>query len=151
MGYTHGGEDDTDWGCVYRSVQNAQAYMHVPMWSVTELVQHTGRGWGSWSEPADFTDVFPGARTRTLLLGSSRKWLKLTRADQYEPIVTRYRFRRDAAYVVDDGVSGYAIVPHGGKLWFVDPHTATPAPVPFTDQLFRATGWMVLEIANQGN
>lgn len=153
FGYTHGGEDDTDWGCVFRSVQNVQAYMGMSrVWTVRRLVHAIGRSWGSWSEPADFARVnaiFPRSRfnVRALLVGSSRKWLKLTSADQYERDPS-FAWNKSCGYVIDDGVSGYALVPWGGELWFIDPHSSTPKPrrfVPSRD-LSGITGLMVLEV-----
>ena len=151
FGYTHGGEDDTDWGCVYRSAQNVQAYTGLRVWKVRSLSNYIGRQWGSWAEPADFVPLFQkaaGFRVRALLVGGpSTAWLKYTSIRQYQRVsFADFRWNLRASYIVDDGISGYAVVSHGNKHWFIDPHTATPRPVPLKRQLAYAPGWMMLEV-----
>ena len=152
--YSYGSEDvdDTDWGCVYRSFQNAQVHTAgappTPIWA---LVEYVGRGWAAWAEPADFANC---GFTITLLAGVSDTWLQHTSADQYQfylPSVRALetyirRAGKTCAFVVDDGVSGYAIVPWRGQAHWVDPHTTTPRRVPFASQLQRSPGWMVLQV-----
>ena len=149
--YGSEGVDDDGWGCVYRSFQNAQAHTAYPPAQLAELVQHVGRGRTAWAEPADFADW---GFTLTLLAGASNAWLQYTHADQYQfflPTVTALeayvrRAGQECAFVVDDGISGYAIVPWEGVPHWVDPHTHNPRRVRFTTQLRRASGWMVLQV-----
>lgn len=153
-GYRQGGEEDTGWGCVYRSAQNVQLYLHVPMWSVKRLTRALKRPWGTWSEPADYVPIFrkQNLHARAHLLGGpSRRWLQYTSADQYAAPVPPKDFvwKTDRAYIVDDGISGYAIVPWRGSLWWIDPHTQFPKPRPFTHKIMQystSKGWMVCEV-----
>ena len=152
-GYTNGGEMDTGWGCVYRSVQNVQASCGLRVWSIGELVHYAGREWGHWAEPADFKALFrtvPGrVRARALLVGGpSKQWLKFTRREDYdlELPFSEFKWKPRASYVVDNGVSGYAVVSISSGRWFIDPHTSTPAAVPLTTQLRGKKGWMILEV-----
>ena len=155
FGYTHGGEKDSGWGCVYRSVQNVQAYTGVPVNTVRELAAIIRRPWKTWSEPADFTALFravPGFRVSTLLLGGpSRQWLKYTSSFQYDrhiAVASDFKWNTQASYVVDNGRQGYAVVSADNKHWFIDPHTPWPVPVPFVQKrhLSGARGWMLLEV-----
>ena len=153
-GYTNGGELDTDWGCVYRSVQNVQASTELPVWPIRKLVDYIGRTWGSWSEPGDFKRLFqrnfPSVGVRALLVGGpSTKWLQYSRFKDYDAEIpfAEFKWKPGASYIVDNGVSGYAVVSIGNKQWFIDPHTATPKAVPLTHQLRGAAGWMMLEVA----
>ena len=152
FGYTNGGEEDTNWGCVYRSVQNVQAYTHLPVWRVRALARYIQRPWGSWAEPADFVPLFleaPGVSVRTLLVGGpSEQWLRYTSKRQYlhQVSFSEFRWNPRASYVVDDGVSGFAVVSYRNTHWFIDPHSASPTPVPLKRQLDYAPGWMMLEI-----
>jgi len=157
MLYSYGSEDvdDTDWGCVYRSFQNAQVHTAggppTPIWA---LVEHVHRGWAAWVEPADFCDFAGCGLAITLLAGASATWLQHTAADQYQfyiPSIAALeayirRAGRQCAFVVDDGESGYAIVPWKGEPHWVDPHTARPRRVPLASQLRRSPGWMVLQL-----
>lgn len=191
-GYGSDGYKDTDWGCVYRSFQNAVAAVTAGSSppSMPTLVAHVGRGRGAWAEPADFTGrwLFPGAASGALLEVHATPWVVLmpqqtrggvnkaptadlfrfTSARQYTPWPNDVSFPKEApegrntAYVVDDGVSGYAIVPvrvpcvNGSRTWawawaWVDPHTepgVSPRPTPFHRQhhLGTAPGWMVLQV-----
>lgn len=156
FGYGAQGDDDVNWGCVYRSVQNVQLALFGRASALATLVSAAGRTWGAWSEPADFvaaaSRLFPHCRVTPILAGSSRQWLKYTVAQQYETrksdaTAIVLRANAQTAFVVDDGVSGYAVVPARGQWWWVDPHTGpAPAYVPFTDQLSKKPGWMMLRV-----
>jgi len=154
-GYTNGGEMDFGWGCVYRSVQNVQASLFTdePVWPIERLTQYIGRKWGAWAEPADFKNMFktefPGVVARAFLVGGpSKDWLRYTRQQDYDAAIPLYRFqwKPRASYVVDNGVSAYAVVCVNNQRWFLDPHTATPVAVPLKRQLRGQKGWMVLEV-----
>ena len=155
FGYTSGGDDDTGWGCVYRCVQNVQAYTGLPVWTLRQLVRFTQRPWGAWSEPADFKSLFrsyPEVRVRAFLLGGpSSDWLRYTTARQYSSLdevsLPTFEWNVQASYVIDNGISGYAVVSYRDKHWFIDPHTIAPKPVPFKrSRLSSSSGWMVLEV-----
>ena len=153
MLFSYGSEGvaDDGWGCVYRSFQNAQTHTGYVPTPIVDLMQSVNRGWAAWAEPADFADC---GFTLTLLAGTSTKWLQFTTESQYQfymPTVAALeayilRAGQECAFVVDDGVSGYAIVPWKGEPHWVDPHTHTPRRVKLKTQLRRATGWMVLQL-----
>lgn len=153
MLFSYGAEgvDDDDWGCVYRSYQNALAHSGYLPIRFLNLVKYVNRGWGQWAEPADFAAL---GNSMTLLAGHSRDWLKHTSKAQYQlqlpsvALLESYvaEFGHASAFVVDDGISGYAIVPYKGRICWVDPHTHTPRRVPWKKQLRRSTGWMVLQL-----
>jgi hypothetical protein len=157
-GYT---AQDDGWGCVYRSVQNVQSFLGLPVTPLEGLVDVVGRGWAKWAEPADFTGprasrVWGGAAVpKAYLVGASTQWLKYTtmeqyRAEAFEKVFGSPTVAPDGttAFVVDDGISGYAVVPHEGAWWWVDPHTLRP-PVLKPDvwhHLDAKPGWMVLKV-----
>jgi hypothetical protein len=152
--YSYGAEgvDDSGWGCVFRSFQNAQAACGYNATPISDLVEGVGRGWGAWAEPADFVDAVPSL---AFLAGASPHWLKYTKRKQYSvatlPTVAALEdlIKLEggySAFVVDDGISGYAIVPFHGKPYWVDPHTTAPRRAQFRQQLRRSSGWMVLQI-----
>lgn len=158
-GYGCDDEDDAGWGCVYRSVQNAQSSLGLGVLSVEALVHSIGRPWGSWSEPADFVPVLQsqGARVHAFLAGAPD--MRLTKRAQYFdgvafPSAAQFAEYLIAAsqdpskaFVLDDGVSGFAVL----RGVFVDPHSVPPRVTRITDpvtqtMLRRASGWMVLEV-----
>jgi hypothetical protein len=152
--YSYGSEgvDDSGWGCVFRSFQNAQAACGYDVTSILDLVDDVGRGWGAWAEPADFVEAVPSV---AFLAGASPHLLKYTKRKQYSVTTLPSTAALEnlvkleggqSAFVVDDGISGYAIVPYNGKPHWVDPHTTSPRLTQFRQQLRKATGWMVLQV-----
>jgi hypothetical protein len=169
-GYGSEGFDDSGWGCVYRSVQNAQSYLGLPVTPIKDLLSILGHKRGDWSEPAQYLyhGLFPGARSLGILVGQHNvRWLQQTDAKQYgmhiddgrtlEEVLSMMNPRGKSAFVIDDGVSGFAVVPdprfpgQPGHLLFIDPHF-TPARVysPLPSELFNSRkGWMVLCISRR--
>ena len=147
-------DHDEGWGCVYRSVQNVQSFLGMPVASMTALLHKTGRRPGQWAEPAMFADrrlageLFPGASiVRAVVCGRTDNLFKFTKYEQYFTTLANPVPGTQDAFVVDDGTSAYAIVPFEGKQYWVDPHTGpTPAATPFSSQLSNRQGWMVLQV-----
>ena len=167
-GYGSQGYRDHDWGCVYRSYQNAMAACGYPVPSMPAMLAALGQPRGQEIEPAQAGRLpfHPRGAARTLLAGVNPgrfsddprdAWLQRTRAREYgtrlrtvEELADRVQAgvsTGTAAYVVDNGVSCYAVLPGG---WWADPHVATPSRrrlKPFTRRhLTRHPGWMVLEL-----
>jgi hypothetical protein len=160
-GYNRGQTQDEDWGCLYRSVQNACCALGLKVPSVRRLLAEAGRQEGEWGEPGMFVDFFRRKRGWNLTVEAfvlhSTSCIHLTHRNQYVHLRHLPRgFWRDtrAAYVVDDGISAYAVVPWRGKLWWIDPHVVYPeTPVP---ERFRYSthmrhnkqreGWMILKV-----
>jgi hypothetical protein len=152
--YSYGAEgvDDSGWGCVYRSFQNGQAACGYRATPILDLVKYVGRGANAWAEPADFVDA---VLSMAFLVGAPQNLLKFTSRKQYNLLALPDVASLEAlvkhegghvAFVVDDGISGYAIVPYHGKPYWVDPHTTSPRRAQFRHQLRRSPGWMVLKI-----
>ena len=163
--YACDGMDDTDWGCVYRSLQNALLATHQDVPTMNELLAHTARARAQvrthaafphmhlWAEPALFRQLH---FTHTLLAGDVHPLLTPREAYQFELDVDELcayieaESRQTHAFVVDDGVSAYAIVPHAGRHWWVDPHVSTRAAMRFDDniraKLHAKAGWLVLDV-----
>lgn len=168
-------EADRSWSCVYRSVQNVQSFLSA--WydkpprvsSLDELLAATGRQWGQWAEPAHFDlrhsprtwRLFRNIRAEAYLTGVSDDWLKFTSAGDYgykTSVLGDAVPHGTTAFVVDDGISGFAIVPFVGKWFWVDPHDSVGTrsdPKPYTSpvldsavtkHLAAAPGWMVLRV-----
>jgi hypothetical protein len=163
-GYRHGGFDDTDWGCCYRSVQNVQWAACGPggTWPVPRLLRLLRRPAGEWAEPAEFAraGVFPGCSLRCFVVGrpSDDCFRSSRRAayDQSAGAVPMEAFVpvEGSSYVIDDGISAFAIVWWQGRHWFIDPHTAYPRtravqlrPAIHIRRRGAARGWMVLQVA----
>lgn len=155
--YSYGSEGfaDDDWGCVWRSYQNALAHTGWPrVPSLLQLMRAAGARPPQWAEPA----LLPAlGRTRAFLAGSPvrRDMFRYTREAQYPRrfatcAAFAARLQPGHAYVVDDGVSGYAVVPcprTPGKHWWVDPHTHHPRrDAAVAARLQQSPGWMVLEV-----
>ena len=79
--YGSEGLDDSGWGCVYRSFQNALLHTGYRVPGLMTLLKNVGLEWGDWSEPAHFKDF---ARTTAFLAGHSKKWLQYTHESDYE-------------------------------------------------------------------
>ena len=149
--YGSEGLDDSGWGCVYRSFQNALLHTGYRVPGLMTLLENVGLEWGDWSEPSQFKDL---AKTKAMLAGHSKKWLKYTHESDYDIILDSvedlenkvWKLGGSCAFVVDDGVSGYAIVPIDGVPHWIDPHTSIPRRLKFKNQLQRSTGWMVLQV-----
>lgn len=157
FGYGHGADPvfdhDEGWGCVYRSVQNVQSFLGLPVWDMRSLVNAVKFRPGQWAEPGLFPPfaktMFPGATAHAVLVGRSTQWLRVTSAAQYKAhFLAKSDGRHMDAYVVDDGVSAYAIVPWKGAWWWVDPHVGpSPPMVPFKPSFLDGqSGWMVLQV-----
>lgn len=152
-GYTHDGEDDVGWGCVYRSAQNVMSHAGFAVWPIKALCAGIGRKWGTWSEPADYKKIFPTSAVG-ILAGHSRQWLKLTNREDYDEVLSVEELERriiagtavGKSYIIDDGISGHSVVSYENKAWFIDPHTSKPKRVPLGDTLWTRSGWMVLEV-----
>lgn len=154
FGYT---EEDVDWGCTYRSVQNVCVGVGFsPVPSLGALVHRVARRqWGEWGEPAMFTDMFRshGFVAHTFLLRDVEP--KFTPPDWYDVHLARLPrnfFQPGFCYVVDDSVSTYAVVTRGNKLWWVDPHVdpdtrVVPEPFQYAVHMGRGKGWMILRVA----
>lgn len=154
--YSYGSEGvaDDDWGCVWRSYQNALAHTGWPVPSLPQLMAAAGRRPPQWAEPALLPRV---GRARTFLVGvpDHANMFRFTQKRQYPQRFASARafaanLHPGHAYVVDDGVSGYAVVPcpvTPGKHWWVDPHTHRPRRDPaVASRLNASKGWMVLEV-----
>jgi hypothetical protein len=160
--------DDTDWGCVYRSYQTALAATHQHVPAMDELLHDTARARARarlparysfphmhlWAEPALFRKLH---FSHTVRAGAIRPLLTSSKVYQYRlrdvSALCAYiedETRRTHAFVVDDGVSAYAIVPHAGRHWWVDPHVTTPAAVHLDSnvcaKLRAKPGWLVLDV-----
>jgi hypothetical protein len=152
---------DAGWGCVYRSVQNVQSFLGFEVTDFADLVSHAGKVFGGWSEPANFNNagLFEGASSVTAFIHGekTRSMFKHSREEEY--LVPKKRVedlgalpfsnksRQVEAFVVDDGISGYAIVPFGKHMYWLDPHhDTTPKLIPYTNQLALRKGWMVLRV-----
>ena len=157
--YGYNGEQDHDWGCVWRSFQNA---LHFTGWPVPELaamLRAARKTAGEWAEPAILPAVGPlGVRRhcRVFLVGEpNADMFHFSSRDQYPLRWASVRafavagILQGCAYVVDDGVSGYAIVPWEGRHWWVDPHTNTPVlKKSYRRLLLQRRGWMVLQVSS---
>jgi hypothetical protein len=100
----------------------------------------------------DVRDVFPGASMVRPALSTSartnRNWLQFTRYDEYNIGIEPPATGSLDAFVVDNGISAYAIVPWNGRMYWVDPHTGpNPRPVLLQKQLDTCRdGWMMLQV-----
>lgn len=156
-GYGSDGVDDSGWGCVYRSVQNAEAFAGLRVSAFEALVHKARRLWGEEAEPGDFA----GHRGRGVayLVGDERGLLKRTRRRDYrasrrmslgefETYATAAAAAGASTFVVDDGVSAYAVVGGAdGEARWADPHVKSASRLTrYRRQLRRARGWMVLEL-----
>ncbi len=152
FGYLSEDYDDRGWGCVYRSVQNVQSFLNMPVTPMKELLEAAGRRPRQWAEPAHFVaeskSLFPGATmVQAVMFGHNDQCFKHTFKTQYGTKVAPPSPGFTDAFVVDDGISGYAIVPFEGLLYWADPHVGpSPRLVPYTKQLQSRTGWMVLQV-----
>lgn len=159
--YNSDGYDDTDWGCVYRSFQNAimgafgvtdvDDMPFVP--TLPDLLHATRRRRGQWAEPAMLVPAARalGLRTRTFWTGTnSDELFRLTPASAYTH-VTQKQFsphRTRGAYVIDDGISAYAVVrhPNSGRWLLVDPHFTPARVTTFKQSKLSQHNWMVLHV-----
>ena len=149
--YSYGSEgvDDDGWGCVYRSFQNAQSHSGYKVIPFMKLLNMVDREWGEWSEPSDFLDI---GKTVTFWTGSGKNLFRKTHKSDYIyqiPLTDIEEYmaqRKHCSFVVDDGISGYAIVPFEGQHYWIDPHTHSPRRSLFRKQLQRSPGWMVLQL-----
>ena len=159
FGYGSGGEQDTDWGCVYRSFQNVLSFLHaarVP--DLATLLQQCGKRAPQWAEPSLFLSVLPaGWRGEAFITGTGPMQPLHTPPSSYRDTPDwRHVFNVPhdvaprTAFVVDDSVSGYAIVPWRGYWWWVDPHVDTPDQVRLDGHVLRhlqeQPKWMVLRV-----
>lgn len=158
-GYNRGRTNDTDWGCLYRSVQNVCQGLGLRVPSINELLRIANRVAPQWGEPAMFADFFrrkKGFLTQAFVLNDP-SCLKFTHTTQYKLVTKLPRgfWEPQAAYVVDDGTSAYAVVPWAGKLWWIDPHVVyptTPVAEMFRFKKHMATAaaagrcWMILKV-----
>lgn len=157
-GYGRGGDRDVDWGCLYRSVQNACKALGMRVPSLTHLVEDVAhRKMGQWGEPGMFISFFKraGVDVQAVVLHNA-SCIRFTKRVGYEHLANLPAHFWDPAYtyVVDNGTSAYAVVPSGGKLWWIDPHVvypATPKPVHFAYAHHMAhdphrEGWMILKL-----
>ena len=153
--YRSDGFDDTDWGCAFRSFQNVLSHSGWKVPSMPWLLNAMRKHRGEWAEPAEFKRFIPGS-VAALAGNGGKSWLKNTGPEAYERRFVRVTqldqaIRAGASefgwgFVVDDGISAFAVVPHkGGPMW-VDPHTSAPKRVAFRRQLFKRKGWMVLAV-----
>ena len=153
--------NDDGWGCVYRAFQNVQSFLGAPVSGLSALLRACGRVAPQWAEPAMFArpearGLLPAGWTvEPFLVGDGKdQWLRYTRRDEYvtsEPAAVFNVGPRAAprtAFVVDDGVSGFAVVPHQGFWWWVDPHVAAPRRLSphVRANLRKPRGWMVLRV-----
>jgi hypothetical protein len=125
------------------------------------LLKKAGRVPPQWAEPGMFIDFFRRKHHMKVdaFVLHNPSCIKYTPITQYEHLskLPRGFWTKDpatAAYVVDDGVSAYAVVPWKGKLWWIDPHVVypqTPEPERFKYSTHmahdkRRDGWMILKI-----
>lgn len=179
-GYKCDGLNDEGWGCVYRSVQNVQHFLGLPVTPMTHLLQLLGVGERdkAWSEPGQYArlPIFDprAVQIQALVVGRpGARCFQHSSRDDYEDatamtladLLSRDKAliqRGRVAYAIDDGVSGYALVPGPGpaagpaarrELLFVDPHY-TPARVMHVAEaaptVGRPSGWMVLRAQLRG-
>ena len=152
--YSYGaqGYDDRGWGCVFRSFQNVMCATgrHVP--TMPQLLHATGLRAGRWAEPANFVHVCRGSHAAcagtvqplsTRLSQYSRRHMSIEHLRRH---ILYMVTSRKAAFIVDDTLSGFAVVFSGGRACWVDPHSAHAHVTPFRNQLQSATGWLVLEV-----
>ena len=152
--YSYGAQhyDDVDWGCVYRSFQNAQVATGHHVSTMPELLRIAHKRAGQWAEPAHFAHVYK--YSHATIVGNAKP--KFTRDSQYthrhmsidhlHAYIVHALKTRKSAFVVDDTISGFAIVYKNGRAWWVDPHFAQPRVTLLRDQLHRAKGWLILEV-----
>jgi len=149
--YSYGSEgvDDDGWGCVYRSFQNAMSHTGYKVIPFMGLLEATGYEWKEWSEPSDFVNI---GKTVTFWTGGRAGLFRQTHQSEYafhiplKDVNAYIQDHKNCAFVVDNGVSGYAIVPFEGRLYWVDPHTHHPRRTLFTTQLLKSKGWMILQL-----
>ena len=160
-GYGRDGDDDVDWGCLYRSVQNACAALRIRVPRMHDLVETiAGRGWGQWGEPGMFLEFFRDACgcDGELYVLHDPGCIHFSGEAPYVhlPSLPRGFWDPEWCYVVDDGTSAYAVVPWRHDLYWVDPHVVyphTPLPEPFdyaqhmaADHDPATSGWMILKV-----
>lgn len=154
---------DQGWGCVYRSFQNVQSFLGAPVSPLGLLLRACGRVPPEWAEPAMFARpkvrevgglLPPGWAVEPFLVGHSSQWLRHTQAVEYTRAAARDVFNVGpdvaprTAFVVDDGVSAFAIVPYQGAWWWVDPHVGhgVRRSADVVRRLEAQPGWMVLRV-----
>lgn len=175
--YTCDGVHDVDWGCVYRSLQNAFAATgwQAPSMGALIRVAHAQRRLDArerarmrqaappalpfahvdkWAEPALFRAY---EYTHTLIVGdieprfSTRSAYQYRRVDVNAFLAYIHNAHRHAhAFVVDDGISAYAIIPHAGRHCWIDPHVTRRTDVrldyDISTKLHKRNAWLVLEV-----
>ena len=176
--YTCDGVPDTNWGCVYRSLQNAFAatHRHVPsMHYLMHMAREQRAAFEAdersrarrpvlpalpfphvdkWAEPALFRAY---AHTRAFSVGRIKPRFSSLEAYRYHlnNVNELLAHINDVdqsthAFVIDDGVSAYAIIPHEGRHCWIDPHVTSHAAVrleyDIRSQLHKRTAWLVLEV-----
>ena len=175
--YTCDGVQDTNWGCVYRSLQNAFAATgwEAPSMAALMRVAHTQRELDArerrrahrpappslpflhvdkWAEPALFRAY---EYTHTLIIGDIEPRFSMkgvyqfsrTNVDAFLAYIGNAH-RHAHAFVVDDGISAYAIIPHEGQHCWIDPHVTSRAAVRLNydiqTKLHKRNAWLVLEV-----
>lgn len=153
--------NDDGWGCVYRAFQNVQSFLGAPVSRLADLLQACGRVAPQWAEPAMFArpearGLLPeGWTAESFLVGDGKgQWLRYTRRSEYvasEPTAVFNvgpTLAPRTAFVVDDGVSGFAVVPDKGYWWWVDPHVPVGERLSpdVVTHLRKPAGWMVLRV-----
>jgi hypothetical protein len=175
--YTCDGVHDTHWGCVYRSLQNAFAATgwEAPSMAALIRVAHAQRRLDvrerqrvhqpaprplpfphvdKWAEPALFRAY---EYTHTLIVGDieprfSTQGMYQYRCANVDAFIAYIgnAHRHAHAFVVDDGISAYAIIPHDGRHCWIDPHVTTRAAVrldyDIRAKLHKRSAWLVLEV-----
>ena len=157
--YNCDGLDDTGWGCVYRSYQNALRLFNHPI-HMQHLVHRFGK---RWIEPALLRACIPsGFQTQFLLWFKMPQFIRsmrCTKPEDYDRIVPSQlnlydeinRLCIDHVFVVDNGTHSYCIFfDHGWIL--LDPHvhhqTHVQRSIPdLNGWLNQSSLWMILAIA----
>ncbi len=146
--YECDGVKDGGFGCTYRSIQNAQKIMDVPIMSLEDIRSQCGVTFRTWLEPVDAIVCFPGDVNLSLVIcgnpgqtRGSRDMYREVNMDELGSLI-----KSSYVSIVDNGTYTYAITDGGSTL--LDPHTkrqdqvARPIPL-LTRFLKHSSGWMV--------
>lgn len=159
--YNCDGLNDTGWGCVHRSYQNALHLFNHRI-SMEHLVQRFGN---RWIEPALLRACIPsGFKTEFLLWfdkPQDKKRMLCTKPEDYDQIVPSqfdrqlftelFQLANEHVFVADNGTHAYCIFfSDGWKL--LDPHVNQANDVltvinDLPEWLARSSLWMILAIA----
>lgn len=150
------GIDDTGWGCVYRSFQNAMSLLKHDV-QMRDLVTRFGR---RWIEPPMLIEFVPAeCKSRCFVWMRKPMWKQMiTTPEDFEQIMDMvpldmlarqlHELGSTHVFVIDDATFGYCLFfDNGWKL--VDPHAGaqTLQNIELEPWLAKRDLWMVLAIA----